>query len=509
MRLAVAGQIKRGKSTLVNALLREEVAATGQLELTFTVSELCHGDTRAVTVHYKEGGSEGPFPPAALAKYTVRDPAMIDQLRRIRTVEFTMPNELLRSFRLVDTPGLGSVHVTDADNTLAYLGISAAFASEAERGQLEDALAAMGRSGGDIHDDSVRAAAAADAVLYLFSRGIHERDLAAVAEFLGPAGAQVTPLRAFAVLSRADEFWPPGPDLPGDPEPAGYDPMAAAARIAGRYLRDPEVRRLFYTIIPVAGKVGIGAHQLTAEVLSWLDDLAASTGTDARLADALENTWQFATAGQLPHVRLPAAARARLIGLLGGWGTFLACQYRRQGCRPDEVRDRLEAASGVTALRELIVSHFGNRAAVIKLDHGIQDATAAIGQSRLRRQLEGRQAPPEIGVIADRIEQLRLGGHGVAELAVLADHYNGQLALSESEVADLLAITGEFGTTHAARLGLREAATRAQMRAACARLTDTWARREQDPALDAPVREAAHVMVRGYEQIFRALKEPS
>jgi ATPase subunit of ABC transporter with duplicated ATPase domains len=62
LRLAVVGQIKRGKSTLVNAVLGEHVAATGQLELTFTVSEFHYGDERAVRVHYKDGSVEGPLP---------------------------------------------------------------------------------------------------------------------------------------------------------------------------------------------------------------------------------------------------------------------------------------------------------------------------------------------------------------------------------------------------------------------------------------------------------------
>ncbi len=63
MRLAVVGQIKRGKSNLVNALLGEDVAATGQLELTFTVSEFCDAEKRSVCVHYKDGTTEGRFQP--------------------------------------------------------------------------------------------------------------------------------------------------------------------------------------------------------------------------------------------------------------------------------------------------------------------------------------------------------------------------------------------------------------------------------------------------------------
>ena len=132
MRLAVVGQIKRGKSTLVNALLGEEIAATGQLELTFTVSEFRYALERSVFVHFKDGSRKGPLPPEALDSLTVRNPAMVDELRRIRTVEFTMPNDLLHTFHLVDTPGLGSIHLVDAQNTNEFLGVSATFGDAEE-----------------------------------------------------------------------------------------------------------------------------------------------------------------------------------------------------------------------------------------------------------------------------------------------------------------------------------------------------------------------------------------
>jgi len=114
---------------------------------------------------------------------------MLGQLQQIRKVEYALPNEMLRTFRLIDTPGLGSVHLVDAENSMDYLGISA-FTSPAERAATRETLTAMGRTGADIHNESIHEVAEADAALYLFTRGMHERDLAAVAEFLGPRGAQ-------------------------------------------------------------------------------------------------------------------------------------------------------------------------------------------------------------------------------------------------------------------------------------------------------------------------------
>ena len=67
MRVAVAGEIKCGKSTLVNALVgagatvaasdvaQEQAMATGQLETTYVLTELVHGDRPGISVRYHDG----------------------------------------------------------------------------------------------------------------------------------------------------------------------------------------------------------------------------------------------------------------------------------------------------------------------------------------------------------------------------------------------------------------------------------------------------------------------
>jgi 50S ribosomal subunit-associated GTPase HflX len=49
MRVAIVGLIKAGKSTLMNGLLGEEVAATGTVEATFNVTELRYAEQPART----------------------------------------------------------------------------------------------------------------------------------------------------------------------------------------------------------------------------------------------------------------------------------------------------------------------------------------------------------------------------------------------------------------------------------------------------------------------------
>jgi hypothetical protein len=246
MRLAVAGQINRGKSTLVNALLGREVVKTAQRELTFNVNELFYADPAHVTVHFRDGTEPRIVDEAELARWTSYDRRYLADLKRVCRVDYGLPNDLLHLFRLVDTPGLGSVHGADTAAALSMLGLSA-------DGRLLDRL---GRNPDDVDRDSATELEQADAVLYLFSRGIHERDRDVLTAFAREHSGVLTPLRAFGVLSKCDDYWPPDPGQPGVTDPLAYHPLQDAKKmVLDRYLDDPRIRTLFYTVVPVAAKV--------------------------------------------------------------------------------------------------------------------------------------------------------------------------------------------------------------------------------------------------------------
>lgn len=509
LRLALVGQIKRGKSTLVNALLGERLADTGQLELTFTVSEFCYGAERNVYVHYKDGTAEGPLPPEALRSLTVRDPRARAKLERIHDVEYTMPNELLRTFRLVDTPGLGSVYGADSRNSLDYLGVGAdefaavfdaAFADDEERRAARSTLTSMGRSAADLHTASIKQAVSADAVVYLFSRGLHPADLATIVRFLGPAAGSITPLRAFGVLSRCDEYWPAERDLGDGPAALDFDPMATAAAVADRYLADPAIAAMFASILPVAGLVAIGAMELTAAEFGWLEEL--SKVEPAALLRSLRDIGRFARAAELPGICLPPDLRRQLVARLGGWGTHLACAGLRQQLGADAVRASLLERSGLLRLRRLISEHFGNRSTIIKLDRGLQDAKAEIGRRRQEIRLAGAPIPPALDDIARGIEQLQVTSHGAAELAALSRYYKGEVGLTGELARDLLTVTGAAGLLPAARLGLTADATREELATVAARQAAKWSNVVVDPVLDHATRSVARTVRTSYELLL-------
>lgn len=57
-RLAVLGQFKRGKSTLLNALLHEPLLPTGILPLTAIPTTIRYGPERRIRIHYVDGRFE-------------------------------------------------------------------------------------------------------------------------------------------------------------------------------------------------------------------------------------------------------------------------------------------------------------------------------------------------------------------------------------------------------------------------------------------------------------------
>jgi hypothetical protein len=64
----VAGQFKRGKSSLINALLGAPVLPTGVVPLTSIVTILQNGSSARVRIHFKDG-NDIEVAPEALSRY--------------------------------------------------------------------------------------------------------------------------------------------------------------------------------------------------------------------------------------------------------------------------------------------------------------------------------------------------------------------------------------------------------------------------------------------------------
>lgn len=118
--LVVLGAFKRGKSTLINALLGEAVLPTAIVPLTSVVTILGYGEQLNIRVHFQNGEMR-QISKSELVEY-ITEKGNPQNRKGVREVEITYPSEYLRDgVRIIDTPGVGSVYSHNTEVAYNYL----------------------------------------------------------------------------------------------------------------------------------------------------------------------------------------------------------------------------------------------------------------------------------------------------------------------------------------------------------------------------------------------------
>lgn len=125
--LAVLGQFKRGKSTLLNAFIGYPLLSAGVVPLTAVPTFLSGSPTMQVRLKYLAGREEArEFASseelaAAIAAVTTEDQNS-HNAKGLERVDVGMPfNQWLGDITLIDTPGIGSTHAHNTDAAHAVL----------------------------------------------------------------------------------------------------------------------------------------------------------------------------------------------------------------------------------------------------------------------------------------------------------------------------------------------------------------------------------------------------
>jgi GTPase SAR1 family protein len=118
--LVVLGQFKRGKTTLINALLGAEILPTAVVPLTSIATILRYGEALNIKVYFNDGRIE-EIEPASLHQY-VTEKGNPKNEKDVREVIITYPSLYLKDgVRLIDTPGVGSIYEHNTDVAYRYL----------------------------------------------------------------------------------------------------------------------------------------------------------------------------------------------------------------------------------------------------------------------------------------------------------------------------------------------------------------------------------------------------
>jgi hypothetical protein len=118
--VACIGQFKRGKSTVLNALVDDPVLPVGVTPVTSAITLLRYGAVRRATVFYAAGGNQA-VPVEDIVQYVAEEHNHENQ-RGIAVVEVCLPASILaRGLCLVDTPGISSTFAGNTQATRAFV----------------------------------------------------------------------------------------------------------------------------------------------------------------------------------------------------------------------------------------------------------------------------------------------------------------------------------------------------------------------------------------------------
>lgn len=445
IRVAIAGRVKAGKSTLLNALVGERLAATDAGECTRLVTTYRYAPGYEVTAELLDGSTTE-------LRFTRNDGALQIELggltqAQIARLDVGWPARVLSDMTLIDTPGLESMVDENSARTRAFL------------------------------DHSGTNPAGADAVVYLM-RHLHRSDAEFLGAFMDRTVVGASPVNALAVLSRADEIGACRPDA-----------LESAARIATRYATDPAVRTLVSAVLPVAGLLAETGLTLTEAEFAAIRELAAlPTAQRTALTRSVDDVYEPASAPLDPAVREALLIRFGLYGLRRA----ISAVADGEVTSSTELSRRMVWDSGLAALSATIREQFLPRARLL------QARSALVALRGLAATIHDPAQSASVAAQLDRIDA------GAMEFSVLhAAHLvmSGAVNVGEQGAREVRAVL-DADLDHA--FGLAEGTPDERRATAMAGLS-RWRERASDPIANSLARAVADTMVRLYERALAGM----
>jgi replication fork clamp-binding protein CrfC len=444
IRIALAGTLKAGKSTLVNALVGENIAPTDATEATRIVTWFRHGPTPKVTAsHYGGRRSHVPITRDSGVGGLMFDLGSLDPTD-VAGLDVEWPAAELIDATIIDTPGTSSLSRDVSERTLRLL----------------------------VPDDGVPRV---DAVVFLL-RTLNAADIALLKQIGELVGGSSGALGVIGVASRADEIG------------AGrIDAMLSANDVAKRFTSEMDKTGICQAVVPVSGLLALTARTLRQSEFVALEKLA---GVDAaELNKAMLSVDRFVREDSTLPV--DALTRAHLLERFGMFGVRISIAMLRSGISDSvALADELLERSGLVALRDVIDQQFAQRSELLK-------AHTALLSLRRFVELNPIRATPYI--IAD-IDPLLADTHAFEELRLLSQLRSRTTTLNEDEIVSLRRIIGGSGTDAASRLGLTPEEPYDGPRAAFA-AAQRWRRRAEHPLNDPFTTRACRAAVRSAEAL--------
>jgi hypothetical protein len=272
-----------------------------------------------------------------------------------------------------------------------------------------------------------------------------------------------TPLNAIGLLSRADEIG------------AGrLDAMTSAARIAGRYRTEPQLRHLVADVLPTAALLAETAATAREDEVALLRRIAAEVAAERERELATVDRFRSSHA-----LSLSDGEREHVLARFGLFGLRVCVeQFVLDSSAPtSKVVDHLYSLSGIGEVRRRLETQFIPQAAVLKartaltslrrIGHDVVSSDRTVGE-RLLGEVERVESA---ALDFTRLRALHLVSSGLAGVGAVEVEQVRQLVMTPADVD----------------------------RASALSAIDRWRTKMEAPLLSGPAAELGQLLVRLYE----------
>lgn len=121
LKVVVLGEVKAGKSTLINSLIQKEVAYTNVVEATASIIEINYNESENIFIHYNNDEKIKVNSLEELDKLMDDNRTNQEFFSDIKQVKISTKTDRLRKITIVDTPGLNTITSENAQRTDDYI----------------------------------------------------------------------------------------------------------------------------------------------------------------------------------------------------------------------------------------------------------------------------------------------------------------------------------------------------------------------------------------------------
>lgn len=331
--LAVAGRVKAGKSSFINALLGADLAKTGTNETTATINFFKYGtpedSSKPVRCVYTNGSEEWVSREFLDSLQDHTDEAL-QKAERIKHLEYFLPDPRLQKITLVDTPGFDAIVGEDGEG----------HEKVSDRYLLNKLRERHSKETEDI-------SSSADAVIYLSGQVATATAQDILQEFHKASGGSSSAMNAIGVMAKIDMF---------------DDVMIQRHELAKSAAE--KLKKELNTIVPVSAGLHRGWDELTKEGRIEKMQEQLRTIPEKRFSNMMKTERAYLR-GMLSGCSLSVDERKELKGNLP-WRVFVVIARELYVHSVEKAKRNILEIAGMEPLNKLLEEHFFKRGRILR-----------------------------------------------------------------------------------------------------------------------------------------------